>query len=233
MHIDPEALARSIKHLEDTQADVSLEEALERVCRAAVGVFGVTGTGLMFVDDREVLRYVAASDQSGRVLETAEEAINAGPCVSAYVLDCDIRVSDLSTDDRWPALNPVAIEHRVYGVLGVPVHLSGGSVGSLNAYSQHPQEWDDSQVEALRSYAQVVEAVVAAAMMARRQSKVVEQLQYALDNRVMVERAIGMIMGKEGVDSLTAFGRLRTSSRNARRKVGEVAVDYLAGQPLP
>jgi GAF domain-containing protein len=232
MHIDPTALERSIKWLEETDADVSLEEALERVCRAAMGVFEVDGSGLMFVDESEVLRFVAASDDACRVLEKAEEEINAGPCVSAYVLDRDVRVNDLSTDDRWPALHAVAVEHGVYGVLGVPVHLSGGPVGSLNAFCSRPQTWDDSQAEALHAYARVVEAVIAGAMMNRRQSQVVGQLQYALDNRVMVERAVGMIMGQEGLDALEAFARLRTSSRAARRKVGEVAVDYLAGKPL-
>jgi GAF domain-containing protein len=153
--------------------------------------------------------------------------------VSSFVFDRDVRVSDLSTDERWPALHQVAVRHQVYGVLGVPVHLSGGPVGSLNAFCTAPQEWDDSQVQALRAYAQVVEALVVGAMTARRQSRVVEQLQYALETRVVVERAVGMVMGREDVDALTAFGRLRTSSRNARRKVGEVAADYLAGKPLP
>ncbi|MCU1346624.1 MAG: hypothetical protein JWL70_2890 [Acidimicrobiia bacterium] len=134
MPIDPDALNRSLDYLRQSSADVSLEDSLERVCQAAVGVFGVTGTGLMFVDEREVLRYVAASDEAGRVLEKAEEEINAGPCVSAFVLDLPVRANDLSTDDRWPALHTVAVEHAVYGVLGVPVHLAGGPVGSLNAY---------------------------------------------------------------------------------------------------
>ncbi|MCU1346625.1 MAG: hypothetical protein JWL70_2891 [Acidimicrobiia bacterium] len=88
-------------------------------------------------------------------------------------------------------------------------------------------------MEALDAYARVVEAVIAGAMLAHRQGQLVSQLQYALDSRVIVERAVGMIMGQQSVDALTAFGRLRVSSRNARRKVGDVAADFLAGQPLP
>jgi GAF domain-containing protein len=233
MHIDPTALANSIARLERDTPNVALEEALERICMAAASVFEVTGTGLMFIDEGEVLRFVASSDEPGRIIEKAEEQHNAGPCVSTFVVDRPVPVTDLAIDERWPELQPIAQEFGVRAMLGVPVRLAGGPVGSLNAYCNYAHAWDESQVEAMQAYAQVVSAVVASAVMQQRQSRVVDQLQYALDHRVVIERAIGLLMGQFGIDAMEAFGRLRLASRNSRRKVGEIAAELLDGKPLP
>ena len=58
----------------------------------------------------------------------------------------------------------------------------------------------------------------------------VEQLQYALDNRVTIERAIGMLMARHDVDAVAAFHLLRQNARSARRKVADVAREIVEGR---
>ena len=50
---------------------------------SAAELFHVTGCGVMFLDDAQVLHYAAASDGHGRELEQAQTDAGTGPCVQA------------------------------------------------------------------------------------------------------------------------------------------------------
>jgi AmiR/NasT family two-component response regulator len=118
----------------------------------------------------------------------------------------------------------------VCAVLGVPVRAGGAAVGSLDAYYDAVHGWDTSEIDALQQFATVVDAAVGNALLAHQRGELVEHLQYALDNRVTIERAVGLVMGRAGdVDAVAAFNRLRTIARRERRRVADVAADVLNG----
>jgi AmiR/NasT family two-component response regulator len=89
--------------------------------------------------------------------------------------------------------------------------------------------WDESEIAALGAYNDLLEARMGAALLARQHGQIIDQLQIALDSRVTIERAIGLLMGRDGVDSAAAFNELRRTARNERRRVSAVAEDVLAG----
>jgi len=55
----------------------------------------------------------------------------------------------------------------------------------------------------------------------------------ALDRRIVIEQAKGMVMAREGVGEAAAFERLRMTARSSRRTVTEVAAQVLSGEALP
>jgi GAF domain-containing protein len=231
MHVDRGALEAALDQLRHQQQPGSVvEPALERVVSATRGLFDVSGAGLLLVDEAQVLRYVVASDEAGRVLEAAHEQTGEGPCIDAFVLDRTVSTQDVESDDRWPRLTPLLLAAGVRSVLGAPVRLGGGPVGTLNVYVDHPYPWDESDRDAIGAFVSLVEGLLSSAVLAEQQSAIVGQLQYALDNRVLIDRAIGLLMGREGLDQVTAFDRLRVTARRSRRKVGEVARDLLEGR---
>jgi GAF domain-containing protein len=200
------------------------------VVDAVVALFGVTGAGLMFVDDKDALRYVVSSNEGSHALEMAQEDLGTGPCVDCLVLGSSIACTDVAGDVRWPGLAERVVAFGVRAVLGVPVHAGGGSVGSLNVYYDVAHDWDESEVAALGAFASVIDNVVGQAVLAHARGRLVEQLQYALDHRVAIERAIGLLMGRAGdVDAVAAFNRLRGLARSQRRRVAEVAEEVLTG----
>jgi GAF domain-containing protein len=228
MPLDSERLDSTLAHLRSSDlSSAGVAVALQRVVEDAKAVFDVTGTGLMFMDDEQVLRYVAASDDSGRVLEVAQEEHGVGPCVDALINDVVVTVTDMEHDERYTAIAPHVVPVGVRAVLGVPVHIGGASVGSLNAYSNEPNDWDDSTRDAMHAFVSVIETIIAAALLSERQSHVVEQLEYALQNRVTIERAVGVIMQRDQIDAVSAFNRLRYEARKQRRKVAELAQESL------
>jgi hypothetical protein len=119
----------------------------------------------------------------------------------------------------------------VRAVAGIPLLLSGSPVGTLNVYRDQPTEWDGSDIQALRAYSDLIAEVVAAALAAQEHSVLADQLRYALDYRVVIERAVGYLMGAHGLDAVTAFNVLRKRARDSRRRVADVAAEILESAP--
>jgi GAF domain-containing protein len=228
--IDPTALDRSLAALRERPTDGGLMAALEQVMAATRQLFDATGAGVMLIDDRSVLAAVAATDQAGRRLEVLQEEVGHGPCVDALTFDRIVTANDLAGDERWPALRELP-DAGVCAVLGVPLHADHVPVGSLNVYRDRPHEWTDSEVAALTGYSALVEGVLQTALHARQRERLAEQLQHALDHRVVIERAVGVIMGRQNINAVAAFNQLRRQARSAQRAVAEVAAELLAEIP--
>jgi GAF domain-containing protein len=229
VHVQPAALDAAVARLRASPEEHGVQAALTRVCRSAVEVFGVDGAGMMVIDDGAVLRYVAATDEPGRALEQAQEAVGVGPCVEALVLDHLVVTDDVQRDDRWPELADHLRGQAVRAVLGVPTHVGGTAIGSLDVYRSTPHDWDDSEMHAIQAFNGIVESVLASALLAAASEQIVEQLRYALEHRITIERAVGVVMAQRGVDAITAFNALRGDARARREKVANRAARILAG----
>lgn len=230
MRIDPDSLMRALDALPPTAADRDVGDGLGPLLDALCGVFGVTGAGLMLVDEVSGLRYVAATDATAEVLEQVQEQFGAGPCVESFVNDAEVVVLDLADDERWPKIHEPLLDAGVRAVLGVPTRLGGGPVGTLNVYCDEARDWDQSERDAIRAFNTVLEGQIASAVAVRAHSRIVDQLQYALENRVGIERAIGMLMARHDVDAVTAFSRLRRAARSSRQTVAVLAREILDGR---
>jgi GAF domain-containing protein len=230
-HIDPQLLATSLGRLDHGPQDIG--QALEQTVKACVALFGVTGSGFMIADQESTLRDAAASDRPGRILEKVQVDAGQGPCVDAFVNGIVTHADDLTTESRWPDVTPTLVSHGVLSVLGVPVRLGGVPIGSLDVYRDEIHHWDDSEHAALVRYSDVIGTTLTAAMAAHRAGKLAEQLQYALDYRVVIERAIGYLMASQRLGPSEAFGLLRRTARNQRRKAADIAQHLLEHGELP
>jgi GAF domain-containing protein len=235
MNIDDAALAESLRRLtQPREDDGSIRTALHLVVTACVDLFDVGGAGILIADEQDMLTYAAASDGPGRVLEKTEAAAGEGPCTEAFVRSTVVTTSDVTAEaDRWPTLAATLADQPVRAVLGVPVRLGGVPVGTLDVYQEHVHDWDDSEVAALARYAEVIATTLAAALQAHTAGELAKQLQYALDYRVVIERAVGFLMASHSTDPVTAFNALRNAARSRRTKIGKVAEHVLEHGALP
>lgn len=236
MAIDVDTLTASLRRLAwdgNPASDRGVIDALHQVARACVDMFGVTGSGIMIADEQNVTRYVAASDGAGRYLEEAESATGQGVCTQAFVDNRVVASRDVCSDARWPELAEVMRGRGVRAVLGLPVRLGAIPVGTLDLYLDRAYDWPDAEQRALSRYGEVVETTLLAALRAHTAGELAHQLQYALDYRVVIERAVGFVMAREQVDAVIAFNRLRRVARSRQTKIGEVAEQVLARGQLP
>ena len=232
VHIDEGALRSSLQRLHEAAFDADVVGVMKRTVDAVHGVFGYGGAGIMFITESGYLAYVAASDEVGRQLEEAQASTGQGPCYESYVYAREVVSSDVHSDSRWADLR-TRLSAQVRAVAGVPVLLGGSPVGTLNVYRDEPVEWDASDVNALTAYGGLVAEVLAAALAAQQHSAVAGQLQYALDYRVVIERAVGYLIGTHRLDAVTAFDALRKRARDSRRRVADVAAEVLGGTTGP
>jgi GAF domain-containing protein len=231
-HIDEQSLRSSLERLREAAAGADVVAVMKRTVNSVHGVFGYGGAGIMFVTESGYLTYVAASDEAGRQLEEAQAAVGQGPCYESYVYAREVVTGDLRTDSRWPELQARA-PGMVRAVAGIPVLLGGSPVGTLNVYRDEPYEWDRSDINALTAYGGLIAEILAVALAAQESGTVAAQLQYALDYRVVIERAVGYLMGAHHLDAVTAFDVLRRRARDSRRRIADVAAELLGGHTGP
>lgn len=234
MHIDPGSLAASLAAL-NAPVDGEpppLEASIAAVIDATRALFSVTGVGLMLADASGDLRYIGATDDAARVLESVQEELGAGPCVDCFVLGEVVQTDDLAHDDRWPELSERVVPDVVGAVLSVPTRIGGVVVGSFNVYRSGRYEWDSSDLAAVAAHNEVLEALLGGAVVARARGLVIDQLRLALKRRVAIERAVGMLMQRHSVAAVAAFDALRRAARDERRPVADLAELTLGGEDV-
>jgi PAS domain S-box-containing protein len=205
-----------------------LQHALDDFSRAAVPLFGATGAGIMLLDASGELRWLQTLRRFGRAFEQAQVKYHEGPCIDAFEENAVVWTDDLAEDDRWPRMRLLTRDQvNVRAVLSAPIETGSGPVGTCNILSAEPKAWNESHVGAIRAYAHALGTLLRIVAEAHASSVLASQLQYALDQRVVIEQAKGVLMEREGMGSLQAFERLRATARSTQRKLADVAAEVV------
>jgi transposase len=112
-----------------------------------------------------------------------------------------VAIPDLRADGRFDQIAFALRSAGIRGALCVPVEVLGGPIGTLDLFTAIPRAWDDSEVAAAHAYAGVVTSLLGSAVAAHASSRLAAQLQTALDSRVLIEQAKGVLMASEKVDA--------------------------------
>jgi GAF domain-containing protein len=224
MTVSAAGLRQALDQLADLKQDsVTLEEALEQVVTTADALFGVDGTALMLADHDQVLRNLAVSDPRAAPLEELQAEHAEGPCVDAFEDKQPVQADDLAGHGRWPAFAPGAAGSGLRAVLASPIPYSDHAVGVVAVFDGQPHAWTEGEREAIVAFTELAALLVLNAMQAQERGRLAEQLQVALDSRVAIEQAKGVLVGRHGLTTRQAFERLRRQARDQRRPLTEVA----------
>jgi GAF domain-containing protein len=224
MTVSPAGLRQALDQLADLRTSpVTVEEALDQVAASADALFGVDGTTLMLVDRDQVLRNLAASDRRAALLEELQAEHGEGPCVDAFEDKEPVATDDLGQEDRWPAFSPDAARRHLLAVLASPIPYSEQAVGVVAVFAGEPHPWTEAEREAIIAFTELVALLILNAMEARERGRLAAELQAALDSRVVIEQAKGVLVGRHGLTTREAFERLRSQARDQRRPLPEVA----------
>jgi GAF domain-containing protein len=224
MTVSAAGLRQALDQLADLRRDpVSVEAALEQVVASADALFEVDGAALMLVDRDQVLRNLATSDPRAVLLEELQAEHEEGPCIDAFDDKRPVWSDDLGREDRWPRFSAAAAGRRLLAVLASPVPYSDQAVGVVAVYATAPHDWTEAEREAIVAYTDLAAMLVVNAMEARERGRLAGELQGALDSRVVIEQAKGVLVGRHGLTTRQAFERLRRQARDQRRSLSEVA----------
>jgi GAF domain-containing protein len=228
MTLSEGGLRQALDQLADLkQGPVTLEDALERVVAAADALFGVEGTALMLIDRDQVLRNLAVSDELAGPLEELQAVHGEGPCVDAFDGKEPVGAGDLAAEDRWPDFSPAAVERGLRAVLASPIPYNQMAIGVVTVFSSEVHPWSPEGELALVAFTDLAALTIANTMQSEQRGELADQLQRALDARVLIEQAKGALVAREGVSPGEAFERMRRQARAERRRVVEIAREIL------
>lgn len=208
--------------------DYQVSDALHDLVEGVIDVLGVAAAGVSLADGGRLQFTTACNEQAG-VLERIQEETQCGPCADAYHSGTAVLVADLAVErDRWPALGDAAAEVGIVAIAGIPMSLNGSKLGALNLYDRVRRDWTDDDVEAARLLAGVATAYLANAARLDQFRHTAEQLQFALDSRVVIEQAKGVLAGERQISVDEAFQQIRAHARryhSSLRAVAEAVVN--------
>lgn len=224
-------LARTFVELADTLvADFDVVELLSLLADRCVEVLDIGAAGLMVVAPDGDLRVMASSSEAMRVLELFELQAEEGPCLDCYRTGEPVVNQDLAdANGRWPRFANEALGAGFHSVHALPMRLRGSVIGALNLFHVEPGEMRSEDVAAAQALADVATIAILQHRAAVEAGVLNEQLNNALNTRIVIEQAKGMVAERKGLDMARAFATLRTHARNHNLRLSDVAADVIDG----
>jgi GAF domain-containing protein len=235
-------LARTLVELADTLVDdFDVVELLTLLTDRCVDVLDVAAAGLMLVAPEGDLRVMASSSEAMRVLELFELQAQEGPCLDSYRTGLPVVNQDLATlDGRWPRFAAEAIAAGFHSVHALPMRLRGTVIGALNLFHVDSGDMRPADIDAAQALADVATIAILQHRASIEGQQVNEQLQLALNSRIVIEQAKGMVAERLGLNMEQAFSTLRNHARNHNLLLVDVARNVINGtlgaaalDPLP
>jgi GAF domain-containing protein len=184
----------------------------------------VASAGLLLADGLGVLHVVAASSEATRLLEIFQLQRAEGPCRDCFHTGQPVSVPDLDqAADRWPQFVPAARQAGFASVHAVPMRLRENTLGAMGLFGARRGGLTDEDLSLAQALADVASVALIQEKAATDRAAVVEQLQLALNGRVVLEQAKGSVAHVAHLDMGQAFGVLRGYARDHNLRLTEVA----------
>jgi transcriptional regulator with GAF, ATPase, and Fis domain len=228
-----ERLAQTFVELADTLVGgFDLMEFLHMLAERCVELLEVDAAGLLLADARGTLQLVAASTEQARVVELFQIQNDEGPCLDSYRTGQPVIVPDMAAAEaaaRWPRFATAAREMGFVAVHAIPMRLRDQVIGTMNLFGTAPDELDPAVARAARALVDIATIGILQERATREHELVAGQLQVALNSRVIIEQAKGILAERLRVTPDQAFLMLRDYSRNNNHPLTLLAGDVISG----
>ena len=209
--------------------DDELRGSLCRLTSLIADVLGADGAGVLLARHGDTLTPVAATGGSTTGVHERLAAVPGGPCVEASRSGTPVVVADMAQDDgRWPLHRAAALEAGIAAMMCMPLMArTDECLGVLAIYRTACHDWHDAELTTAREIAAVASVHIEKQDELDRANTLAAQLQRALDRRVVIEQAKGVLIERHHLSPDEAFEQLRSKARNSRRRVHDVAADLV------
>ncbi len=227
-------LAEVFVELADTLVeDFDLMDFLHRLTARCAELLEVSAAGLLLTDQRGALRVVAASTERARVLELLQLQTDEGPCPECFHTGRAVTVTDLAAAaDRWPRFVGQARQVGYASVHALPMRLRATVIGALNLFHVDAGALSPETVLLGQAMADVATIGLLQSRAVSQRDTLAEQLQAALNSRVIIEQAKGVIAERRRLDMDESFSLLRSTARSTNRRLSELSRAVVEGTDL-
>lgn len=209
--------------------DSDLYEGLHRLSVTTSAALELDGAGVTIKIPGKDTNYLTAADPVTLHVERRQDELQEGACVDAIATSQIVAVDDLDNEPRWPHFTPVLLEAGFHAAAGIPIRFQGLNIGALNLYANATRPWTTEEFNAGRLIADLAAGYLVNNELLRSTHTLAEQLQAALNSRVIIEQAKGLMAGRHGMTPDAAFEVMRSYARGQRTKIQEVARVVVSG----
>jgi transcriptional regulator with GAF, ATPase, and Fis domain len=227
--MDADLLSDTFVELADTMvADFDVIDFLHMLTDRSVALLSASAAGVMLADPRGELRVAASSNQAAGLLELFQIQNDQGPCLDCFRTGQPITAADLAgTGQQWPRFAAAATQSGYRAVEALPMRLRDQIIGALNLFRAAPGPFDAAELRIGQALADVATIGLLQERNVRRSETVAEQLQAALNSRVVIEQAKGKLAERYSLDMDQAFALLRDYARNSNQRLTDVARNFV------
>lgn len=224
--ISAQRLAKVFVEVADALVDeFDLIDFLHMLTDRTANLVGASTVGLLLADQHGQLQFMAASDENTKLLELFQVQNREGPCLDAYHTARPVINADLHrAEDRWPRFAPRAAAAGFRAVHAFPLRLRQELIGALNVFgTEVGGGFDAGDVQIIQALADVAAIGLLQQRAISRGEVLTEQLQGALNSRIVIEQAKGAIAQARGISVDEAFTIIRGHARRTNQRLGDVA----------
>ena len=233
--MDTERLATTFVELADSLVDdYDVIDLLHLLTERCVELLQVDAAGIVLGDPRGRLHLAASSNEQVRLLELFELQTDEGPCHDCYVEGRPTRADRLSAgSERWPRFAAAAGAAGYETVHALPLRWRDNTIGALNLFWAQPADVLDDDLRVAQALADVSTIAILQERVSSSRETLATQLQSALNSRIVIEQAKGVLAERDGIDMGTAFDRLRRTARSSNRRLADLAGEVVEGRDDP
>lgn len=228
-------IVKTFVRLADTLVrDYDVVDMLHVLVERCANLLDATDAGILLPDADGVLSVVASTSERGHLIGLLQLSAEEGPCVDAYESGQLITVESIaSTYARWPRFATEAAGLGYASTHAIPMRLRDQTVGSLNLYRDAPGALNEDDAVTAQALADVATIAVLQHRHQRESDLARVQLQGALDSRVVIEQAKGVLSFAHNISTDDAFTQLRSLARNSGRFLTDVAREVVEAAAAP
>lgn len=198
-------------------------DLLHTLVQECVGILGMRAGGLMLVDGSGELQLMTSTSEAAGFVEVMQLNAAEGPCIDCFRNGAAVSVEDIAKGSRWPAFREAAIGQGFTSVLATPMKLRGKIIGTMNLFGADPHKVSARDAAVAQALADVATIGILQERVIREGHLMEEQLHRALDSRILIEQAKGVIANELGITMDEAFGLLRQYARDGNLTIRAVS----------
>jgi GAF domain-containing protein len=223
-------LAEALVEFADTLVDdFDVIDFMHRLALRCVELLDVDAAGLMLADQYGQLRVLAASSEHAGLMDLLQVQLDRGPCLACFRTGEPVLVADLAATDRWPQVAARAAGLGLRAAFALPMRLRTQIIGVVNLFRAGPGGLGERDERVGQALADVATIGLLQERALRHRVELAEQLQTALNTRVVIEQAKGVLAERFALDMDAAFQALRQYSRSGQQRLSEVAHAVVRG----
>jgi len=209
-------IAALVSRADTFTANYDVIDLLQRLVEACTRLLAADTAGVLLSNGGGQLQVMAYSTEGVRLLELFQLQTGEGPCLDCVNTGLPVRAPNLTTSvslSRWPQFAPRAITAGFCAVQALPMRLRSETIGGVNMFTAHPGPLPPDDLRAAQALADVATIGILHERAIHRSGVLTAQLQTALNNRIVIEQATGMLVERTGLAFADAFTLLRTHAR--------------------